>query len=77
MSLELIAGSRARFGPYAIRSGSRRQSKEAGYTLSWGLNPYYQGIKVLDCGDVSHDWVIDQKQVENDIFVYSGSSQPL
>ncbi|KAH7886000.1 arginase deacetylase [Phlebopus sp. FC_14] len=42
----------ARFGPYAIRSGSRRQRETRGYSLAWGNNPYEQGSKVLDCGDV-------------------------
>jgi len=42
----------ARFGPYAIRSGSRRQRETRGYTMSWGVNPYDQGSKVVDCGDV-------------------------
>ncbi|CAA7264825.1 unnamed protein product [Cyclocybe aegerita] len=42
----------ARFGPYAIRSGSRRQRGIRGYTLSWGNNPYEQGQKIIDCGDV-------------------------
>lgn len=32
--------SGARFGPYAIRSGSRRQRESRGYTLSWRNNPY-------------------------------------
>ncbi|KAF9055959.1 hypothetical protein BJ165DRAFT_1336801 [Panaeolus papilionaceus] len=40
----------ARFGPYAIRSGSRRQWR--GFTIPWGMNPYEQGFKVIDCGDV-------------------------
>ncbi len=44
--------SGARFGPYAIRSGSRRQREARGYTLSWKSNPYSQGFKILDCGDV-------------------------
>jgi len=43
---------RARFGPFAIRSGSRRQRDLRGYTLSWGNNPYAQGQKIIDCGDV-------------------------
>lgn len=43
----------ARFGPYAIRSGSRRQRETRGYTLAWGVNPYDQGVKIIDCGDVS------------------------
>lgn len=42
----------ARFGPYAIRSGSRRQRASRGYTLAWGNNPYDLGLKILDCGDV-------------------------
>ena len=47
--------SGARFGPYAIRSGSRRQSRETrGYTLAWGINPYEHGSKVIDCGDARH-----------------------
>ena len=42
----------ARFGPYAIRSGSRRQRELRGYTMAWAINPYLQGSKILDCGDV-------------------------
>ncbi|KAJ7146316.1 Arginase/deacetylase [Mycena epipterygia] len=42
----------ARFGPYAIRSGSRRQREARGYTMSWGSNPYDHGAKIVDCGDI-------------------------
>lgn len=42
----------ARFGPYAIRSGSRRQSGHRAYSLGWRFNPYEQGFKIIDCGDV-------------------------
>ncbi|PCH34024.1 Arginase/deacetylase [Wolfiporia cocos MD-104 SS10] len=42
----------ARFGPYAIRSGSRRQRETRGYTLAWKVNPYELGSKIIDCGDV-------------------------
>ncbi|KIY73537.1 Arginase/deacetylase [Cylindrobasidium torrendii FP15055 ss-10] len=42
----------ARFGPYAIRSGSRRQRESRGYTMAWGTNPYEHGLKIIDCGDV-------------------------
>ncbi|PSS29567.1 hypothetical protein PHLCEN_2v2715 [Hermanssonia centrifuga] len=42
----------ARFGPYAIRSGSRRQRETRGYTLSWRNNPYALGSRIIDCGDV-------------------------
>lgn len=40
------------FGPYAIRSGSRRQRESRGYTMAWGLNPYTDGLRIIDCGDV-------------------------
>ena len=43
----------ARFGPFAIRSGSRRQRELRSYTLPWGMDPFAQGAKVVDCGDVS------------------------
>ncbi|KAI0347684.1 arginase deacetylase [Trametopsis cervina] len=42
----------ARFGPYGIRSGSRRQRETRGWTLSWQTNPYAQGSRIIDCGDV-------------------------
>ncbi|KZT74972.1 Arginase/deacetylase [Daedalea quercina L-15889] len=42
----------ARFGPYAIRSGSRRQRETRGYTLAWKVNPYELGSRIVDCGDV-------------------------
>ncbi|KIM47554.1 hypothetical protein M413DRAFT_15739 [Hebeloma cylindrosporum] len=42
----------ARFGPFAIRSGSRRQREGRGYTLSWANNPFELGHKIIDCGDV-------------------------
>ncbi|KAI0315657.1 Arginase/deacetylase [Amylostereum chailletii] len=42
----------ARFGPTGIRVGSRRQNGQRSYTLAWGLDPYQQGAKVIDCGDV-------------------------
>lgn len=44
----------ARFGPYAIRSGSRRQGLGGGrgYTLAWGSSPSDFGTSLLDCGDV-------------------------
>ncbi|KAF9245905.1 arginase deacetylase [Melanogaster broomeanus] len=41
----------ARFGPYAIRSGSRRQTFSDGYALNWQTNPY-SFAKLIDCGDV-------------------------
>ncbi|KIJ38429.1 hypothetical protein M422DRAFT_231163 [Sphaerobolus stellatus SS14] len=42
----------ARFGPYAIRSGSRRQRELRGWTMAWASNPYAQGSTIIDCGDV-------------------------
>ncbi|KAL5519478.1 hypothetical protein ACEPAH_1161 [Sanghuangporus vaninii] len=58
----------ARFGPFAIRSGSRRMSEAWGYTLSWGVNPYSLGSKVVDCGDVpvspyDNTLAVDQMEV--------------
>ncbi|KAK0233523.1 arginase deacetylase [Armillaria fumosa] len=58
----------ARFGPYAIRSGSRRQREARGYTMSWGNNPYNHGAKIIDCGDVpvtpfDNALAIDQMEV--------------
>ncbi|KAG6919040.1 hypothetical protein DXG01_009750 [Tephrocybe rancida] len=43
----------ARFGPYAIRSASRRiRGDGVGYTLAWDSDPFRQGAKIIDCGDV-------------------------
>ncbi|KAJ7115976.1 Ureohydrolase [Mycena epipterygia] len=41
----------ARFGPFAIRSGSRRQGTDRA-TLAWGTSPGELGASLLDCGDV-------------------------
>ncbi|GAV98757.1 Arginase deacetylase [Lentinula edodes] len=58
----------ARFGPYAIRSGSRRQREARGYTLSWAKDPFAEGVKIIDCGDVpvnpfDNALAIDQMEV--------------
>ena len=42
----------ARFGPTGIRIGSRRIRGQLAWSLSWGLDPYQQGLKIIDCGDV-------------------------
>jgi agmatinase len=42
----------ARFGPTGIRIGSRRIHDRRTWSLSWGLDPYQQGLKIIDCGDV-------------------------
>ncbi|KII95302.1 hypothetical protein PLICRDRAFT_149928 [Plicaturopsis crispa FD-325 SS-3] len=41
----------ARFGPFAIRSGSRRQIGR-GWTLAWDTSPFELGDTMVDCGDV-------------------------
>jgi Arginase family len=44
----------ARFGPQGIRVGSRRSLRGySTWSLSWRLDPYQQGFKIIDCGDVS------------------------
>ena len=44
----------ARFGPQGIRVGSRRSLRGySTWSLSWGLDPYQQGLEIIDCGDVS------------------------
>ena len=43
----------ARFGPFAIRSGARRLREARGYSLSWNMDPYTVGSRIVDCGDVS------------------------
>jgi agmatinase len=45
----------ARFGPTGIRIGSRRIGSYGyrAWSLSWGLDPYEQGLEIIDCGDVS------------------------
>jgi len=58
----------ARFGPAGIRTGSRRQNDQRAYTLSWGMDPYAQGSKILDCGDIplnpfDNNVAIDQMKV--------------
>jgi agmatinase len=42
----------ARFGPTGIRIGSRRIYRLS-WSLSWRLDPYRQGLEIIDCGDVS------------------------
>jgi Arginase family len=61
----------ARFGPTGIRIGSRRIHNQRGWSLSWGLDPYQQGLDIIDCGDVIHhsslftfhSWDIDDPKV--------------
>ncbi|GAA6022790.1 hypothetical protein JCM10207_000418 [Rhodosporidiobolus poonsookiae] len=42
----------ARFGPNAIRQGSRRHATNRAYSIPWNFNPYEQGTVLVDCGDV-------------------------
>ncbi|KAL7409859.1 arginase family-domain-containing protein [Mrakia frigida] len=42
----------ARFGPNAIRQGSRRQLPARGWNIALSHNPYQSGARVIDCGDV-------------------------
>jgi agmatinase len=58
----------ARFGPTGIRIGSRRIHDQRGWSLSWGLDPYQQGLDIIDCGDVSYRvsfrfWDMDDPKV--------------
>ncbi|KAH9964187.1 Arginase/deacetylase [Russula dissimulans] len=57
----------ARFGPTGIRIGSRRIGWRA-WSLSWGLDPYQQGLGIIDCGDVpispfNNSLALDQMEV--------------
>ena len=42
----------ARFGPYGLRSGSRRQRPDRGYSSVLGVNPYMDGfgiVRLISC----------------------------
>ncbi|KAF8506556.1 hypothetical protein F5888DRAFT_1791011 [Russula emetica] len=59
----------ARFGPEGIRVGSRRSIRSySTWSLSWGLDPYQQGLEIIDCGDVpvspfNNTLALDQMEV--------------
>ncbi|GAA5842205.1 hypothetical protein JCM9279_002818 [Rhodotorula babjevae] len=42
----------ARFGPNAIRQGSRRHASNRAYSIPWNMNPFLAGADIVDCGDV-------------------------
>lgn len=42
----------ARFGPSAIREGSRRTIVAGGYNVPLGIDPFNSWAKVVDCGDL-------------------------
>lgn len=44
--------SGARFGPNAIRQGSRRHAKNRAYSIPWNFNPLLSGPAFTDCGDI-------------------------
>ncbi|BGP34304.1 hypothetical protein JCM10296v2_006119 [Rhodotorula toruloides] len=57
----------ARFGPNAIRQGSRRHATNRAYSIPWNFNPFLAGAKVLDCGDVPispYDNALAMDQIE-------------
>jgi arginase family enzyme len=46
-ALTLLDPAGARFGPYAIRGGSRRQISARGYNMVLKTNPYESGAKIV------------------------------
>ncbi|EMD68963.1 hypothetical protein COCSADRAFT_130195 [Bipolaris sorokiniana ND90Pr] len=42
----------ARFGPRGIRAGSAREKKGRSYNTVWEVDPYEEGLAIVDCGDV-------------------------
>ncbi|KAF8216517.1 Ureohydrolase [Mycena galopus ATCC 62051] len=60
----------ARFGPFAIRAGSRRQRIQGG-TLSWGTSPSDLGAALLDCGDVPVSATDNAKAIDQMEAAYS------
>ncbi|KAI9010575.1 agmatinase [Hyaloraphidium curvatum] len=42
----------ARFGPNGIRQGSRRIQEVNAYDVAWGFNPFREGLRIVDCGDI-------------------------
>ncbi|KAJ7066639.1 arginase family-domain-containing protein [Mycena amicta] len=60
----------ARFGPFAIRSGSRRQGTGRG-TLAWDTSPEEQGAALLDCGDVPVSAYDNEKALDQMEAAYS------
>ncbi|EAU32699.1 hypothetical protein ATEG_07315 [Aspergillus terreus NIH2624] len=42
----------ARFGPRGIRAGSSREKKGRSYNTVWGVDPFEEGLNIIDCGDV-------------------------
>ncbi|KAG0651100.1 Agmatine ureohydrolase 2 [Hyphodiscus hymeniophilus] len=42
----------ARFGPRGIRSGSSREKKGRSYNTVWEIDPFEEGLSIIDCGDI-------------------------
>ncbi|GLI74341.1 hypothetical protein PoHVEF18_002578 [Penicillium ochrochloron] len=42
----------ARFGPRGIRAGSSREKKGRSYNTVWGVDPFDEGLSMVDCGDI-------------------------
>ncbi|KAJ6591562.1 Arginase/deacetylase [Mycena vulgaris] len=60
----------ARFGPFAIRAGSRRQGTDRA-TLAWGTSPGELGAGLLDCGDVPVSGYDNAKAIDQMEVAYS------
>lgn len=57
----------ARFGPNAIRQGSRRHASNRAYSIPWNMNPFLAGADIVDCGDVPvspYDQALALEQME-------------
>lgn len=48
----------ARFGPAAIREGSRRTLLTGGYNVPQKVDPFSSWATVLDCGDIFMTYVL-------------------
>ncbi|KAJ9268170.1 hypothetical protein DTO212C5_5712 [Paecilomyces variotii] len=42
----------ARFEPRGIRAASSREKKGRSYNSPWGVDPFEQGLTIIDCGDI-------------------------
>ncbi|KFY64823.1 hypothetical protein V496_03014 [Pseudogymnoascus sp. VKM F-4515 (FW-2607)] len=42
----------ARFGPRGIRAGSSREKKGRSYNKVWEIDPFEEGLSIVDCGDI-------------------------
>lgn len=42
----------ARFGPRGIRAASSREKKGRSFNTVWDVDPFLEGLEILDCGDI-------------------------